>query len=94
MQRSGPTISYIPISEMETARGGAQAYSLTRRQRLMYEKRAYEDNDILDARIVAEYHEMITKDEKQYQHWLRVVARLEKIHREKARDGQGRTKRK
>lgn len=93
MQRTEPTISYIPLSQIETARGGAQIYSLTRRKRLMYEKRASENNDIVAAKILVEYHEMITRDEKQYQHWLRVVARLEKTQREKTEDGRGRTKR-
>jgi hypothetical protein len=92
-QRPEPTISYIPISEIETARGGAQIYNLTRRQRLLYEKRAYENNDIWAAKTLVEYHEMVTRDEKQYHHWLRVVARLEKIQREKAKESHGRSKR-
>jgi hypothetical protein len=46
----------------------------------MCEKRAAK-GDIVAAKTLVEYHEMITRDEKQYQYWLKVVARLEKGQR-------------
>jgi hypothetical protein len=48
----------------------------------MCEERA-SNGDILAAKKLVEYHEMITKDAEQYLHWLRVVARLQKARRDK-----------
>lgn len=76
-QRIEPTTSCISKSEAETAVGGPQVYNLSPSQRRLCEKRASE-GDIVAAKTLVEYHEMITRDEKQYRHWLKVVARLEK----------------
>jgi hypothetical protein len=80
LRRPEPTTSYIPISEIRTAQGGSQIYNLSKHKRLMCERRASE-GDIVAAKTLLEYHEMVTKDEKQYQRWSRVVARLEKAQR-------------
>lgn len=77
-----PTTSVIPISEMEAAQGGPQFYNLSPRQRRMCEKRAAE-GDILAAKTLVEYHEMVTRDEKQYHYWMTIVSRLERAQHRK-----------
>ena len=79
VRRPEPTTSYIPMSEVKTAQG-PQVYNLSPRERRRCEKRAA-SGDVVAAKTLVEYHEMITRDEKQYQYWLKVVARLEKAQR-------------
>jgi hypothetical protein len=73
------TTEYIPRSEIKNYRGGPQVYDLSPRQRRICEERAAQ-GDIMAAKTLVEYHEMITRDSKQYRHWLRVVARLQKAY--------------
>jgi hypothetical protein len=73
------TTEYIPRSEIKNYRGGPQVYDLSPRQRRICEERAAK-GDIMAAKTLVEYHEMITRDSKQYRHWLRVVARLQKAY--------------
>ena len=72
-----PTASYIPREEIESASSGYEIYFLSERVRLRCE-RAASKGDILAAKRLVEHHEMITRDEKQFRHWLAVVARLQK----------------
>lgn len=74
---SGPTASYISPEEIASATSGYEIYYLSHREKLRCE-RAASKGDILAAKRLVEYHEMITRDERQYHHWLSVVARLQK----------------
>jgi hypothetical protein len=74
-----PTVEYIRDTDIRHYRGGSQIYDLSPRQRSTCEKRAAA-GDIVAAKTLVEYHEMITRDSKQYRHWLRVVARLQKAY--------------
>jgi hypothetical protein len=62
---------------MESASSGYEIYFLSERERLRCE-RAASKGDMLAAKRLVEYHEMITRDEKQFKHWLAVVVRLQK----------------
>lgn len=72
-----PTVEHVRASDSSRFRGGAQVYNLSPRQRRLCEKRAAK-GDIVAAKTLVEYHEMITRDGKQYHYWLKVVAQLEK----------------
>jgi hypothetical protein len=77
-----PTRSIIPLSEAIAAQGGSQVYNLSPSERRMCEKRAAK-GDVVAAKQLVEYHEMVTKDLKQYHHWLMIVARLERTQHRK-----------
>lgn len=79
-----PTTEYVPVSSIRSARGGSQAYDLSIRERLVKEKRAAE-GDIAAAKALVEYHEMVTKDEREYQRWRALVALLQKAQGSAAR---------
>jgi len=51
---------------------------------LLCEKKAAA-GDIVAAKTLLEYYEMVVVDQKQYQHWLNVVERLQRaqVHRSK-----------
>lgn len=80
IRKPEPTVEYIRDTDIRHYRGGSQIYYLSPRQRRICEKRAAK-GDIVAAKTLVEYHEMITRDVKQYHHWLQVVARLEKAQR-------------
>jgi uncharacterized ParB-like nuclease family protein len=63
---------------------GAQYFNMSERERLRCERRASQ-GDILAAKKLVTYHEMVTGDDQQYRHWLVVVARLQnaRLSREK-----------
>jgi hypothetical protein len=83
-----PTSERVPAATSERvsdydikhSRGGAQAYDLSPRERAICRKKASE-GDIVAAKTLMEYYEMVVVDKKQYQHWLRVVERLQRAQR-------------
>lgn len=86
VRRPETTRSYIPESEVRSAVALNQIYSLSAKQRLMYEKRASR-GDIEAAQALLKYHQMVTGNEKQYRRWSRVVARLQEAGRRQNRSG-------
>jgi hypothetical protein len=87
-----PTVERAPAATSERvseysikhSRGGAQAYDLSPRERAICEKRA-SAGDIVAAKTLMEYYEMVVVDEKQYQHWRRVVERLQRAQKQRAK---------
>jgi hypothetical protein len=82
IRHSEPTVEQIRDTDITHYRGGSQYYNLSPRQRRRCEERAAQ-GDIVAAKTLVEYHEMITRDVKQYHHWLKVVARLEKAQQKR-----------
>lgn len=78
------TTEHVPANAREF-RSGAQSFDLSERQRLLCEQKASE-GDIVAAKTLVEYYEMVQVDEKQYQHWLGVVARLQKARAKHLRE--------
>ena len=68
---------HVLVSSPKNYRAGPEAYNLSERERRLCEKRA-SDGDILAAKQLVEYYEMVEVDEKQYQHWMRIVTRLQR----------------
>jgi hypothetical protein len=70
------------MSEFKSAQGGNQIYNLSPGERRRCEKRAAK-GDIVAAKRLVEYHEMVTRDEKQYHYWMMIVSRLERAQHRK-----------
>gem|GEM_PF-4963091 len=81
---SPATVERVSDYDIRHSRGGAEAYGLSPRERLLCEKKAAA-GDIVAAKTLLEYYEMVVVDQKQYQHWLNVVERLQRaqVHRSK-----------
>jgi hypothetical protein len=64
--------------------GGAQVYDLSPRERTICRRKAAA-GDIVAAKTLLEYYEMVAVDKKQYQHWLKVVERLQRARAQQSR---------
>ena len=81
-----PTATFERVSDYDArhSRGGAQAYDLSPHERLICEKKAAA-GDIVAAKALLEYYEMVVVDKKQYQYWLGVVERLQKARAQQSK---------
>jgi hypothetical protein len=78
------TVEKVSDYSIRHSRGGAQAYDLSPRERLICEKKA-SAGDIVAAKTLLEYYEMVAVNEKQYQHWLKVVERLQRARAQQSK---------
>lgn len=81
-----PTVEVVTIAPGEEYRSGAQSYQLSERERILCEQKAA-SGDIIAAKKLVTYHMMVTVNDKEVRHWLRVVERLQKADSRRVQGG-------
>src|SRR5438105_9241479 len=83
----GPTVEYVKLP-VTGDYVGPNVYDLTPEQRAACERRALA-GDIIAAKQLVDYHDAITGDSKEFDRWMRVVARLQRERRKRAHSHHG-----